>query len=163
MLETIIKLISEQALTSRPAFERPITHLKYGIAGALVAAITAGGGLLALGFCLYLGLLDVGLTPVAALGFVGVGLLVIAALSWAYFGWLTNRELVRQRNEETQKTAQAAAEQKAPGLVLQDFAMEIAVEVGRSFVEGMKSRPEAADVPPSHVPEEPSDPADKTR
>lgn len=132
MLESLLKLISEQAWGSRPALERPITHLKYGVFGALSAGLITFLGIAVLGAALYLWLVASGLVPFAALVVVAVMLIMAAGLCWGFSSRLMKAELERQEMEHRQQEEAAGQNGQLPELLvtlLQDTAV--------SFLEGI--------------------------
>ncbi|WP_262690199.1 hypothetical protein [Kordiimonas aestuarii] len=136
MVEAIIKLLAGQVLTSRPALERPITHAKYGLLGALAAGLVGAVATLALGGALYLWLISVGASQALSLLLLGVVLLLAAAIIWRVIRAMMERELQYQ-----QIKAELEAQSKAPaaGADLVVMLSSLLQETAKSFAEGLSA------------------------
>ncbi|WP_417457648.1 hypothetical protein [Kordiimonas sp.] len=133
MWDTALKLIAEQALNSRPALERPITHAKYGALGAIAAglSIAAGSGLLVT--ALYVWLIGAGVPQHIVLLLSGLVLLLNAVFVWWLCRRMTVRELEAQARERAQEEAAHAPADMASLLAV------LAQEVAHGFAEGLAS------------------------
>ena len=145
MWDTAFKLIAEQALNTRPALERPITHAKYGALGAIAAglSIAVGAGLVVA--ALYVWLMSAGLPQHFVLLLSGLALLLVAAFVW----WLCRRMMARELEAQAQERA-AEEVANAPTDMTSILAV-LAQEVAHGFAEGLatarQKNEHAADVP----------------
>ncbi len=135
MLETIMKLVSEQAFGSRPALERPITHLKFGLFGALAAGLIVFLAIAVLATALYMWLVLQGLESPAALVVVSIMLLMSAGLFWGFSarlmrGELDRQELERQRAEATEHTGNVP-----------ELLVALLQDTASSFLDGLSDSP----------------------
>jgi len=147
MLETILKLLSEQAFGSRPALERPITHLKYGILGAIATSLIAFMAVGTLAFSLYLWLIASGLIPSVALIVVSIMLMMAAILFWLFIHHLMKRAICRQQ-EETQKPTTDTKE-------VSDVLLTLLQDTAINFLNGF-TEPQSGNVYRSNTKEEPA-------
>lgn len=131
MLDTVLKIVSEQVLSSRSALERPITQLKYGLAAAIVGGAGVVGALAAASGGFYLWLTRSGLDQPSALIVVSLFLILSSALMWKSFGYLTNKEIAGQERaaQEQNSTVHPDAH---------ELIMHCVVEVAQAFIEGTK-------------------------
>ncbi len=131
MWDTALKLIAEQALNSRPALERPITHAKYGALGAIAAglSIAVGAGLVVA--ALYVWLTSAGVPQHIVLLLSGLVLLLNAVFVWWLCRRMTARELEAQARERAVEEAANAPTDMTSILAV------LAQEVAHGFAEGL--------------------------
>lgn len=135
MLDTVLRIFSGQALSSRPALERPMTYLKYGLAGAIASGVAITGALATASGGFYIWLTRSGLEQAAALIVVSVFLLFASVLAWKSFSRLMERELAAQE--------QAAQKRGSTGQYsdLTELLMACATDVAEAFIDGAKTHP----------------------
>lgn len=134
MWDAAIKLIAEQALTSRPALERPITHAKYGALGAIAAGLSMAVGAGLVVAALYVWLMSAGVPQYIVLLLAGLALLLNAGFVWWLCRYMTARELENQTRER--EAAGAAEAANAPADITSILAV-VAQEVAQGFAEGL--------------------------
>ena len=143
MLDTVLKIFTEQVLTSRPALERPITQAKYGLLGALAAGLSAFAAIVTLGAACCFWLLSLGLGMAPSLAIVGLLLVLASALVWQICQNRMQRELMRQRIE-----AEIEAQQRAPGgadLII--MLSGLLQDTAKAFAEGLSASPPKSEDP----------------
>ena len=136
MLDTALKILTEQVLTSRPALERPITQANYGLTAAIAAGSLAFVAIAVLGAAGCFWLLSLGLTLAPSLAIIGVLMLLASALVWQVCQNRMQRELLRQRIE-------AEMEAKASGQMAgADWIMMVSgmlQDTAKAFAEGLRT------------------------
>jgi hypothetical protein len=134
MIDTVLKLLSGQALNPGPALDRSITRVKYDLAAALVAAAAVAMGVVALSAAGYMWLTTIGLPPTGALLILGGGLVLFALIAWTACAHVRDREMARlQAEEEAQAQSQTGD--------LTQLLISVAQELGQAFVDGIKDQP----------------------
>jgi hypothetical protein len=141
MLDTALKILTEQVLTSRPALERPVTQAKYGLLGAIAAGFITFVALAALGAACCFWLLAQGLDLAPSLAIVGVLLLLAAVLVWQECQRRMQRELIRQ---EIEAEMRSKAGTPAAGAELIITISGLLQDAAKAFAEGLRSPPEGA-------------------
>lgn len=146
MLDTVLKIFTEQVLTSRPALERPITQAKYGLLGAFAAGLSAFAAIATLGAACCFWLLSLGLGMAPSLAIVGLLLALASALVWQICQNRMQRELMRQRIE-----AEIEAQQRAPaaGADLIFMLSGLLQDTAKAFAEGLSASPPAKSEDPT--------------
>lgn len=142
MIETVVKILTEQVLTSRPALERPVTQAKYGLLGGIVAGALGVMALGSLGAAALFWMLSLGLALAPSLAIVGVLLLLASLLAWQLCQRSMRRELIRQ---EIEAEMRARAGVPVAGAELFMMASGLFQDAAKAFAEGLRASPPTQD------------------
>ncbi|MFC3051461.1 hypothetical protein ACFOKA_06055 [Kordiimonas pumila] len=143
----IIKMLTEQVFNQRPALERPIAHMKYGLLGALAAGLITAVAMVVLGGALYFWLLSVGTGNAGALLTVGAALILVAAGVWVFCNMLLQKEILAQERAALEQERRS----QVPQGDLTGLLMQMAQGAAAGFFDGLtekldhSERPQAAD------------------
>ena len=129
-------MAAERVLNSRPALEQPITHLKYGVLGALASGIIIAIGVTTLTSALLFWLLGQGMSTAAALLVCGVVLMAASALIWVMANYLGEKR--------TQPKAVPVRQEVEPDPMdeLKAIALSVIKVSAEAFIEGLQTPPE---------------------
>ncbi|WP_417449793.1 hypothetical protein [Kordiimonas sp.] len=134
MVESLIKLLAGQVLTSRPALERPITQAKYGLLGALAVGLVSAAAALTLGGALYVWLAALGVHQALSLLVVGALLVITAFAIWGVSRRMMEREI---RYQEIRAEIEAQQTAPAAGADLLIMVSSLLQETAKGFAEGL--------------------------
>ena len=135
MFNAVLKMAAEQVLGSRPALEQPITHLKYGLLGALATGIVVAVGVLTLTASLSAWLIGQGFSIAMALLVAGAVLILSSGIVWTMANYLGEKKTEQQLADDKQENEEDPLDElKALALT----ALKVSVE---AFVEGLNTPP----------------------